>query len=100
MWEVLAKGEEEGDEEHEFSLSPYEMLPASRAYSHYMGSLTTPPCTEVRGYFIFLVCFYLLNCLNGERTNESRPQLTIGWYRFEVLTFPCVVCVFFWERLI
>lgn len=50
MWDVLALGEEEHEEDHEFTLSPYEMLPASRAYSHYMGSLTTPPCTEVRGF--------------------------------------------------
>eukprot|EP00904_Undaria_pinnatifida_P010011 jgi/Undpi1/613/HiC_scaffold_10.g04077.m1 len=49
MWEVLAMGEQdssEDDDENEFMLSPYEMLPAGPEYSHYMGSLTTPPCTE------------------------------------------------------
>lgn len=25
----------------------YDLLPASPTYSHYVGSLTTPPCTEV-----------------------------------------------------
>lgn len=52
MWEVLSLGEQEdsedADEDHEFTMSPYEMLPAGPEYSHYMGSLTTPPCTEVR----------------------------------------------------
>ena len=52
MWKVLELGVEESDEDEEFTVSPYEMLPASPAYSHYMGSLTTPPCTEVRGLII------------------------------------------------
>lgn len=60
MWEVLSTGAEEDEEDHEFTISPYEMLPASRAYSHYMGSLTTPPCTEVR--------------VNSSQANETTPS--------------------------
>lgn len=59
MWKVLELGVEESDEDEEFTVSPYEMLPASPAYSHYMGSLTTPPCTEVRGLIILHEFFFL-----------------------------------------
>lgn len=30
-----------------FDSNPYEMLPISPSYTHFLGSLTTPPCSEV-----------------------------------------------------
>lgn len=35
----------------DWTLSAYDLLPTGPNYSHYMGSLTTPPCTEVYFYF-------------------------------------------------
>lgn len=32
-----------------FATRVYDLLPANPVFSHYMGSLTTPPCTEVKG---------------------------------------------------
>ena len=48
MWSVLAEDLEEAPVDADWVLSPYELLPAGPNYSHYMGSLTTPPCTEVK----------------------------------------------------
>ncbi|CAM9221737.1 unnamed protein product, partial [Laminaria digitata] len=42
-WDVLGSGQEATGE----GINPYELLPSSMAYSHYMGSLTTPPCSEI-----------------------------------------------------
>ena len=28
-------------------INPYDLIPVNLAYSHYKGSLTTPPCSEV-----------------------------------------------------
>lgn len=33
-----------------FNSNPYEMLPVSPSYTHFLGSLTTPPCSEVPTY--------------------------------------------------
>ncbi|CAM9767174.1 unnamed protein product [Sphacelaria rigidula] len=44
LWDVMVTGQEMANSS--FFFSAYEMLPQSPAYSHYMGSLTTPPCTE------------------------------------------------------
>lgn len=45
LWDVLQIGEETTDES--VVTRVYEMFPANPVFSHYMGSLTTPPCTEV-----------------------------------------------------
>lgn len=45
LWKTLGVGEETTDEL--FSTAIYDILPVSPSFSHYMGSLTTPPCSEV-----------------------------------------------------
>lgn len=47
LWDNLEAGVEDNHEDDWIS-NPYELLPAGPEYSHYIGSLTTPPCTEVR----------------------------------------------------
>lgn len=47
LWNILDLGDEESDPNAEWEVSPYDLLPSGPEYSHYMGSLTTPPCTEV-----------------------------------------------------
>jgi len=47
MWSVLALDLEAAPLDADWVISAYELLPAGPNYSHYMGSLTTPPCTEV-----------------------------------------------------
>lgn len=44
-FEVLARGDTTTT--GMFTIPPYEILPQSPSYTHYMGSLTTPPCSEV-----------------------------------------------------
>eukprot|EP00903_Cladosiphon_okamuranus_P007199 g6990.t1 len=46
LWSVFGAGLEEAPLTDDWSISPYGLLPAGPNYSHYMGSLTTPPCTE------------------------------------------------------
>ncbi|CAM9323616.1 unnamed protein product [Ascophyllum nodosum] len=47
LWMILDQGQEEvTDADEDFVSAPYDLLPAGPEYSHYMGSLTTPPCTE------------------------------------------------------
>ncbi|CAN0423862.1 unnamed protein product, partial [Pylaiella littoralis] len=43
-FEVLARGDTTTT--GMFTIPPYEILPQSPSYTHYMGSLTTPPCSE------------------------------------------------------
>ncbi|CAM9239789.1 unnamed protein product [Sphacelaria rigidula] len=45
LWSVLNVGERNTTEKA-FPSDVYAMLPATPSYVHYMGSLTTPPCTE------------------------------------------------------
>ncbi|CAM9323787.1 unnamed protein product [Sphacelaria rigidula] len=45
LWSVLNVNERDTTEK-EFPSDVYAMLPATPSYVHYMGSLTTPPCTE------------------------------------------------------
>ncbi|CAM9576748.1 unnamed protein product, partial [Laminaria digitata] len=42
LWAVLGSGASAMG-----SINPYDLIPSSMAYSHYMGSLTTPPCSEI-----------------------------------------------------
>ncbi|CAN0054310.1 unnamed protein product [Ectocarpus sp. 12 AP-2014] len=44
LWKVLGVGETTTD--NVFKTAVYDLLPASPSFSHYMGSLTTPPCTQ------------------------------------------------------
>eukprot|EP00904_Undaria_pinnatifida_P010066 jgi/Undpi1/618/HiC_scaffold_10.g04082.m1 len=44
LWDVLDVGETATDEV--FVTRVYDVLPSNPVFSHYMGSLTTPPCTE------------------------------------------------------
>nr|QOY24575.1 carbonic anhydrase alpha type [Saccharina japonica]QOY24576.1 carbonic anhydrase alpha type [Saccharina japonica] len=42
LWDVLGSGAKPRG-----VINPYELIPSDMAYSHYMGSLTTPPCSEI-----------------------------------------------------
>ncbi|CAM9115691.1 unnamed protein product, partial [Laminaria digitata] len=43
VFDVLGSGAERPDG----GINPYDFVPSNMAYSHYMGSLTTPPCSEI-----------------------------------------------------
>ena len=43
LWDVLGSGATANFG----GINPYELIPPNMAYSHYMGSLTTPPCSEM-----------------------------------------------------
>ncbi|MFW5886805.1 MAG: carbonic anhydrase family protein [Bacteroidota bacterium] len=43
---------EEGKYEEDFQIELATLLPASGAYYHYSGSLTTPPCSEIVNWYV------------------------------------------------
>ena len=45
LWDALDIGHNTTDEV--FVTRVYDLLPSNPVFSHYNGSLTTPPCTEV-----------------------------------------------------
>ena len=45
LWDVLDIGKSTTDKV--FATRVYDVLPSNPVFSHYSGSLTTPPCTEV-----------------------------------------------------
>ena len=47
LWDVLGSGATA----KVGGINPYELIPPNTAYSHYKGSLTTPPCSEVINTF-------------------------------------------------
>ena len=49
LWDILSIGEPSTDESVETRV--YDLIPPNPVFSHYLGSLTTPPCTEVRNLF-------------------------------------------------
>lgn len=81
------------------SIDPGKLLPKSNAYWTYLGSLTTPPCTESVTWIVFKEAIELsqeqiknfrnLKCydageecpcdeLNGQVINNYRPPLPLG----------------------
>lgn len=55
LWDALNIGEATTDEV--FATRIYDLLPSNPVFSHYMGSLTTPPCTEVREPLLQMLLF-------------------------------------------
>jgi carbonic anhydrase len=52
LWRHLPKQKDREESKHAVTISPGQLLPASRDYFTYMGSLTTPPCTEGVRWFV------------------------------------------------
>lgn len=73
LWSVLRTGQNTTEEA--FTSQAYDLLPVSPSYSHYMGSLTTPPCTQG-------VTWIVMN----EPSKMGRKQL--DEYRDSVASYP------------
>ncbi len=74
LWEHLPKTAGATEKITEL-INPGGLLPADRGYWTYMGSLTTPPCTEGVRWFIF-----------EQQTTLSRDQLRAFQYIYKVNT--------------
>ena len=51
VWSVMPQ--EEGHVTETATIRLTDLLPASRDYFRYAGSLTTPPCTEIVSWFVY-----------------------------------------------
>jgi carbonic anhydrase len=52
IWNVMPMQAGKKVEKPEMSINPEALLPAGRGYYHYVGSLTTPPCSEGVRWFV------------------------------------------------
>ncbi|CAN0395438.1 unnamed protein product, partial [Pylaiella littoralis] len=82
-WDVLETGASNTTDT--FTASPYDLLSLNPGFTHFMGSLTTPPCTEVRAVHpakSSRVEWIFMN--NPSYMSETQLNL----YRTSVATFP------------
>lgn len=63
-------------------LNPHDMLPDDRSYYHYVGSLTTPPCTQLVEWYVLktpiTVSSKQLESFNKVYEGNNRPTQDIG----------------------
>jgi carbonic anhydrase len=69
------------------SFNPADILPANPAYFTYMGSLTTPPCTEDVKWFVMRqtvdISFRQLSAFKERYKSNSRPSQPVNGRRIQ-----------------
>lgn len=59
-----------------FTTAVYDLLPANPTFTHYMGSLTTPPCTQVSSRDRDGATLLGLSAISSSHISADRVQLS------------------------
>ena len=77
LWSKLPLAEKSKVAVNDLKIDPLELFPDKRAYYTYMGSLTTPPCTEDVQWIVFKNPITLskeqISAFSSLHTNNARP---------------------------